>query len=123
MLKRLPGRRLLAAAAALLIAMTALGSALAAQPAQQSLLGDRHKALGVACEGCHAQSAPTGPAPANACVGCHGDIDKVAQQTQALQPNPHESHEGDIPCGECHHAHRASEDYCAKCHQFGFKVP
>ena len=109
--------------AALLVAWIALGSAFAAQPGEKPLLGDRHKTMGVACEGCHQQSAPTGAAPANACMSCHGDMDKMGKQTEALHPNPHESHEGDIPCGECHHAHKASVDYCAKCHQFGFKVP
>ena len=109
-------------AAASLLAMTA-GVVSGAEPAKQLLLADRHKAMSVPCEGCHAQSAPTGPAPANACEGCHGAMAKVAEQTQRLERNPHDSHESEIACGACHHAHRASEDYCAKCHRFGFKVP
>jgi hypothetical protein len=95
-----------------------------AQPGQsQPMLADRHKDAGVDCQACHGQSPPTGAAPVVACAGCHGDIAKVAERTQSLHPNPHESHEGEMPCDECHHAHKLSVDYCAKCHQFGFQVP
>ena len=92
--------------------------------ADAPLLADRHKSAGLACDACHKENPPKVAAPETACQGCHGSYEKVAQLTEQVTPhNPHQSHEGELECGECHHAHKPSVDYCYKCHQFGFKVP
>jgi uncharacterized paraquat-inducible protein A len=50
-------------------------------------------------------------------------LTRLAEKTGKLEHNPHASHEGDLSCESCHHAHKPSEDHCAKCHTFGMKVP
>jgi hypothetical protein len=58
------------------------------------------------------------------CFSCHGNYDKLADKTDGKgSHNPHASHNGDLPCESCHHVHKASENFCAGCHQFEFKVP
>jgi hypothetical protein len=92
--------------------------------AERPLLIEQHKAAGLACDACHSENPPKAAATMAACQQCHGEYAKLAQKTQEVKPkNPHESHEGEMECGECHHVHKASVDYCAKCHDFGFKVP
>ena len=86
-------------------------------------LGDRHKNAGIVCAGCHQENPPSKPAPTATCFQCHGDYPKLAERTQKLPENPHESHLGDLDCDKCHHAHKSSTDYCAECHSFGFKAP
>ena len=52
------------------------------------------------------------------CFRCHehASYEDVTQRTEELELNPHESHYGEMECGICHKVHRASEDYCAQCH-------
>jgi cytochrome c nitrite reductase small subunit len=52
------------------------------------------------------------------CLRCHehGSYEEVAQRTEELEWNPHDSHYGEMECSICHKVHRASEDYCAQCH-------
>ncbi|MGI6105343.1 MAG: cytochrome c3 family protein [Raoultibacter sp.] len=33
-----------------------------------------------------------------------------------IERNPHKDQHGEIACGECHKAHRASVNYCSQCH-------
>ncbi len=89
----------------------------------QTFLADRHQSRGIACDQCHKETPPKEKAPTEACIGCHGGYDKLPELTKKLTPNPHDFHDGDLPCESCHHAHKASEDYCVNCHNFGFKVP
>lgn len=88
-----------------------------------AFLADRHQAKGMACATCHKESPPKVAVPAAVCLQCHGDAEKLAMKTSDLKPNPHDSHLADVPCDQCHHGHKASEDMCTKCHSFGFKVP
>jgi len=90
---------------------------------QNLLLGEKHKNAGVSCEDCHKEEPPKEQVPTAVCIGCHGDYPKIAELTINSSPNPHESHLGNLKCESCHHAHKLSEDYCAKCHYIGFKVP
>lgn len=90
---------------------------------QKILLGDKHKEIGIQCEGCHKEDPPKNKVPTAVCLGCHGDYKTLAERTQKVDPNPHMSHEGKLPCETCHHSHKPSEDHCASCHNFGFKVP
>jgi fumarate reductase flavoprotein subunit len=89
--------------------------------ADQEFLADRHKAKGVPCEGCHKDTPPKA-VEMKTCLGCHGDYKALAAKTQHVEPNPHASHEGELACGACHHGHKPGEDYCARCHSFGYKV-
>ena len=101
----------------------ALSSPGPAGSAQAVFLGDRHKNLGVDCSGCHKEDPPKQNVPMAVCLGCHGDYPKLAERTDKITPNPHDSHLGEIDCGQCHHAHKASVLVCAGCHLMDMKVP
>jgi len=48
---------------------------------------------------------------------CHNiSRDDLLAETNDTPLNPHSSQHGQIACGSCHKAHRASVMYCAKCH-------
>jgi len=94
-----------------------------ASAAQDLFLGDKHKNKGVECSGCHPEDPPKQKVPMAVCLGCHGDYPTVAAQTKRLDPNPHDSHLGEIECEKCHHAHKASVNACAACHLMDMKVP
>lgn len=107
------------ASASFFYADSFLGSA-----AEPSFLADRHKNGSIDCEACHQEKPPSKLVPMQVCLGCHGgDYAKLAEQTKKVTPNPHDSHLGDEACEFCHHAHRASEYYCANCHVLDSKVP
>jgi hypothetical protein len=110
---------------ALAVALLALaGVALAATPqAGQRLLADAHKAKGVACTACHAEAPPAKAVPTAQCRGCHGDFKALARKTEHAEPNPHQSHQGEQDCAECHHVHKRSDDNCARCHVTNWRVP
>jgi fumarate reductase flavoprotein subunit len=91
--------------------------------AGNSFLADKHKDKGTDCSGCHKESPPKQDVSMAVCLGCHGDYRKVAARTSKIDPNPHDSHLGEIECGKCHHAHKASVMVCAPCHQFDMNVP
>jgi len=86
-------------------------------------LEDRHGKAGITCEGCHKENLPSKKVPTAVCLGCHGPYSKLAQETNKVEPNPHDSHEGEIDCDRCHHNHKPSENYCVGCHNFAFTVP
>ena len=55
------------------------------------------------------------------CFDCHlpnehTSYEEVIQLTAGLEPNPHDSHLGQMDCEICHKTHKLSEDYCAQCH-------
>lgn len=88
------------------------------------LLFDTHTALGTACVDCHGMEKPTKPASADSCLACHGgDYETLAKTTEKLDPNPHYTHLGDMPCSECHNNHKPSVNMCASCHNIDMKVP
>ncbi len=91
--------------------------------AQSPLLEEKHKNVGLACEACHMENPPANPVAMERCLECHGDYSRLAEQTSKKKPNPHDSPEGPIACEKCHHNHKRSENYCARCHNFGFRVP
>jgi hypothetical protein len=53
------------------------------------------------------------------CTQCHISLDHVAQLTDYLPRNPHNSHNGALPCNTCHVSHGQQIDYCAQCHDNG----
>jgi hypothetical protein len=91
--------------------------------ASPSFLADKHKSAGISCGGCHKENPPKGLVPTKVCTKCHGDQAKLAERTQKVVPNPHQSHLENVKCELCHHAHKPSENYCGNCHEFGYKVP
>lgn len=102
-----------------LVCLTASFSA-AAAPA----LADRHVTRGAKCESCHPSAPPKASDVTDAqCFVCHGDYAKVAARTEKKDINPHESHQGEVPCMRCHSGHKQSRMFCNDCHEFNVKVP
>lgn len=84
-----------------------------------------HALSGVTCARCHGTAKPLQEVAFERCTSCH-ETASLARSTAGLKPaNPHDSpHYGkDADCNLCHHQHARSEDYCARCHDFGFTVP
>lgn len=88
----------------------------------------KHQARGVTCEKCHKTASPVKAAKNSSCMECHSYAD-VAKKSAKLNPNPHDSHAGQVRCVKCHKEHKASVSYCSECHtnpedkKFQFKVP
>jgi fumarate reductase flavoprotein subunit len=87
----------------------------------------KHQAKGIKCEQCHGVASPAAPAKAKSCVKCH-NYPALAEKTKALNPNPHDSHAGEVRCTLCHREHAPSVVYCKECHKnndpkFDFKTP
>jgi len=95
---------------------------LQAPGAGHGFLIDKHAKAGVACRACHTVDLSTEPTP-QTCLGCHGGSNAALAAATTALPNPHESHMGEIPCGDCHHVHKASETKCNQCHTFDLKTP
>lgn len=88
-------------------------------------LQSKHQDKGVACAQCHGDGNDFAAVEKETCTGCH-NLDQLVAKTAGMKPaNPHTSpHYGpEADCNLCHHQHEESEDYCAQCHSFGFKVP
>ena len=86
------------------------------------LLIDRHTAAGVTCQTCHGGTAFTEPVAEAACIQCHGTYSELAAKTP-WEPNPHQSHMGELACSTCHNVHKPSVSFCDQCHSFGMQVP
>ncbi len=86
---------------------------------------DRHVSKGIACTMCHADmQKPSAPEMAT-CTKCH-PVDPLVAKTAKVKPtNPHTSpHYGnELECTNCHLMHAPTDNYCAQCHQFDWKVP
>lgn len=111
-------------------------------------LANAHAQQGVACLDCHEATVQQQVAELVAyvtgdyetplkerkfskefCLACHEHetYAQLAEMTAHLEEevgaNPHDSHYGELQCRLCHKVHRASEDYCANCHTWGWQVP
>jgi cytochrome c nitrite reductase small subunit len=94
-----------------------------------------HTQAGVTCQECHPQSTgqlvseivsnvsfkdstPLDPIKfdTQACLNCHGTYAQLAARTQNLERNPHDSHQGQLDCRNCHQVHADSIYYCGQCH-------
>ena len=53
------------------------------------------------------------------CLQCHISKEWVAQSTDFLAKNPHNSHNGMLSCKTCHVSHGDQIDYCSQCHDNG----
>jgi hypothetical protein len=95
---------------------------LGAEAAKQ-FLADKHGKSGIECNDCHKEKPPKSAVSTAVCIPCHREIYKKSAEEKTGDPNPHRSHQGEIPCESCHHGHKASENKCGSCHDFDFKVP
>jgi hypothetical protein len=82
-------------------------------------LADKHKTSGVECNDCHKETPPADEVPAEVCQGCHENYKELTKSDN----NPHDAHLKYAACGDCHHAHKASENQCLACHSFNVKTP
>lgn len=89
-------------------------------PDAGAFLAEKHKTAGIECAQCH-KDKPSEPVPIAACAGCHVDLAK-SPVTKENKPNPHNAHIPFPDCSSCHHAHKASENQCDTCHNFGYKI-
>jgi len=78
----------------------------------------------LSCDECHQESNFKVPTTQD-CFSCHGSCEEVAEATEGLDPNPHNSpHYGpELDCELCHHEHAESENFCAQCHEWELRVP
>jgi fumarate reductase flavoprotein subunit len=115
----------------LLVVVLSMIAALVTNAASQSatsggghgFLIDKHVAARVTCAQCHTVGMAAPPTTV-ACLTCHGGTyQKLAVSTAKDMPNPHQSHQGEIPCAECHHVHKASVTVCNQCHTFDMSTP
>jgi hypothetical protein len=94
-------------------------------PAQESKgpkLPPYHAKAGVHCFDCHREEKPTKKAVASeSCMACHGDYPAMKALTKEARPNPHDSHQGEIACTECHRQHNPPTVKCLECHEGKYK--
>jgi hypothetical protein len=84
---------------------------------------DTHVKMGLSCTVCHGDKSPQQRPEKEACLTCHKSYGEVAAKTKGLEPNPHESHQGEVTCSDCHSAHGTSRLMCNDCHKFtNFKM-
>jgi hypothetical protein len=106
----------------LLVCALVLTHAARAQEAKAHALPAPHAKAGVHCFDCHQEEKPTKKAVASeSCMTCHGDYPAMRALTKSAKPNPHDSHEGEIACTECHRQHRPPVVKCLECHEGKFK--
>lgn len=53
------------------------------------------------------------------CLQCHISKEFVAESTDFLEKNPHNSHNGMLSCKTCHVSHGDQIDFCSQCHDNG----
>lgn len=93
-----------------------LGTAAVAHPANiGEVLPQAHKSLD--CASCHGTDTTNIPSN-DACLKCHGPMEKLIASTGKYALNPHNSpHWGEsVPCGTCHKQHSQPKVYCEACH-------
>jgi hypothetical protein len=84
-----------------------------------------HALRGIDCASCHGKVKKPKAVEMDKCTTCHDPAAMAQKTASTAHANPHDSkHWGtELDCNLCHHQHAKSEDYCAQCHRFGFKVP
>jgi hypothetical protein len=93
-----------------------------AQEAKGFKLPALHAKAGVHCFDCHKEEKPTKKAVASeSCMACHGDYPAMKVLTKEAKPNPHDSHQGEIACPECHRQHLPPVVKCLECHEGKYK--
>ena len=93
-----------------------------AQESKSSKLPPYHAKAGVHCFDCHQEEKPSKKAVASkSCMTCHGDYPAMKALTKDATPNPHDSHQGEIACTECHRQHLPPLVKCLQCHEGKYK--
>jgi hypothetical protein len=82
-----------------------------------------HAEARVPCSSCHAKFSVEEDSNMEVCLKCHGSYADMALVTKDTEPNPHDSHLGEVDCTLCHKIHEPSMDLCEQCHAFDFKLP
>jgi hypothetical protein len=78
----------------------------------------------VLCEDCHEVLPPVKPPSDDMCIACHGESpDGLFELTAYLEPNPHDGHEGGLPCYSCHPNFGEYKSPCESCHADEEMVP
>lgn len=108
--------------AALLALATLLALTQASAQAPTPTLRGRHATEQLRCVDCHRVDKPESRPAEKACDRCH-DHGELAKASANTDPNPHDSHQGQIRCTLCHRVHQPSELVCNECHAFDLKVP
>lgn len=85
-------------------------------------LRGKHAELAFECDACHGTSEPVKRAPASSCIECHDGYPGIGEITKGVEPNPHDSHQGEIRCTACHKVHEPSVLYCNSCHSFELEM-
>ena len=101
------------------LALACLMTLTAAMAAPPPFLADKHKDLGLACKDCHGEADKADGVAMEQCLSCHESWDKLKKAPRAvkLHRNPHDGHYPDLDCNNCHHGHKAMENYCDNCHK------
>ena len=53
------------------------------------------------------------------CLQCHISNEYLANATDLLPRNPHDNHNEDLTCKDCHISHDNQIDFCSSCHDNG----
>ena len=109
-----------------------------------SLLDHQHAEANVTCQECHHSTIPEkaqegfnyiianyvvplegGPdGGRDFCLDCHSENGngsswaEIRAATDFEEANPHDSHNGEQECNECHNMHQPSQVMCSQCHFF-----
>ena len=102
----------------IVLAISLFSLAVLGRAQQNREMVDRHGTLGLSCKDCHEEKEPPEVPSRETCLKCHQSYAAVAERTKKLKPNPHASHDGDVPCAECHSTHGTSRLYCNGCHDY-----
>lgn len=81
-------------------------------PEKALLLADKHEVAGIECNDCHEATPPDSEVPEVVCLTCHANYKELT----VSYFDPHNGHMTYSGCGDCHHAHRPSENQCQACH-------
>lgn len=89
--------------------------------ASAQFLADRHVSKNISCNACHGKSISSSlffdESKKESCVKCHGFYEEVAKKTEpkiSEEKNPHNQHDGNLPCTSCHKGHKKGVNYCEK---------
>lgn len=101
-----------------LLLVCLLLSLIAPTVADEHPLNDAHGKRNMDCADCHEVDNPTKRARMNACFDCHKSYSAIAKLTATKHPNPHDSHQGELQCYQCHRPHKENKLFCNECHEF-----
>ncbi|MBN1317679.1 MAG: cytochrome c3 family protein [Anaerolineales bacterium] len=72
--------------------------------------------VGVYIAGDYREPLPETEMAQESCLECHRSYSSLIERTSHLEPNPHDSHFGELECSMCHKSHSESALFCQECH-------